>query len=105
MTADIQTKTAARSDDTSAGLGLFVIFVMAILIVTGAVALLALVNSWWVLGAVFAVHLGVTAIVTAAIAAAVSGRMLTVSRSDGEPARTDRRPNTRSQREAAAAHL
>lgn len=54
-------------DDSSQGLALFVLFTLAVLIVTGAVALLALVTSWWVLGLAFAVHVLFTVIVGTAV--------------------------------------
>jgi hypothetical protein len=37
---------------------MFVVFSVAVLFVTGAVALLALVGFWWMLGAAFEVHAG-----------------------------------------------
>lgn len=49
--------TAARpSDDRGYGLAMFLIFAAAALIVTGAVAVLELVDSWWMFGIAFAVH-------------------------------------------------
>lgn len=57
----------ASVDDSGQGQALFVLFTMAVLIVTGAVALLALVTSWWVLGLAFAVHVLFTVIVGTAV--------------------------------------
>ena len=54
------------ADDRGYGLAMFLIFAAA-LIVTGAVALLALVGSWSMLGVAFAVHVVMTALVTLAI--------------------------------------
>ena len=50
-------------DDSPQGLAMFVIFTAAVLFVTGAVALLALVGSWWMLGLAFAIHAAATAVV------------------------------------------
>ncbi len=50
-------------DDSAQGLAMFVIFTGAVLFVTGAVALLALVGSWWMLGVAFAIHAAMTAVV------------------------------------------
>jgi len=57
----------AAGDDSGQGLALIVLFTAAVLVVTGAVAFLALATSWWVLGVVFAVHVLVTVIVGTAI--------------------------------------
>ena len=54
---------------------MFLIFAAAALIVTGAVALLALVGSWWMLGVAFAVHVAMTAAVTLTIVGAMNGRL------------------------------
>jgi hypothetical protein len=35
---------------------MFVIFTTAVLLVTGAVVLVALVGGWWIVGAAFAIH-------------------------------------------------
>ena len=63
MSAKSRKTTLAPADDSRYGLVMFVVFSAAVLFVTGAVALLALVGSWWMLGAAFAVHVGVTAVV------------------------------------------
>lgn len=70
--------TASPSiDDSGQGQALFVLFVMAVLFVTGAVALLALVTSWWLLGLAFGVHVLVTTIVSAAVFTVLSSGKLT----------------------------
>jgi hypothetical protein len=51
-------------EDSAQGLAMFVIFTGAVLFVTGTVALLALVGSWWMLGVAFAMHAAMTAVVT-----------------------------------------
>lgn len=61
-------------DDTGLGLVMFLIFTAAVLIVTGAVALLALVNSWWVLGVAFAVYIAMTTVVMLTVVHALSSR-------------------------------
>ena len=65
---------AALADDSSSGLMLFVLFTIAVLVVTGAVALLALLNSWWALGLAFGVHVLVTIVVGSALFAVLSGK-------------------------------
>jgi hypothetical protein len=57
----------ASADDSGQGLGLFVLFTVAVLVVTVAVGFLALLTSWWVLGVVFGLHVLVTAIVGTAV--------------------------------------
>lgn len=47
-------------DDSGLGLALFLIFITAVLVITGAVAFLTLFNSWWMLGLVFGLDLLVT---------------------------------------------
>jgi hypothetical protein len=55
--------TIAVADDSGTGLAMFVIFTVACLIVTGAVAMLALIDTWWVLELAFGIHLIMTAVV------------------------------------------
>lgn len=50
-------------DDRGLGLVLFVVFVGAVLFMTGVVAFLALSAAWWVLGLVYGVDLLVTSVV------------------------------------------
>ncbi|MGH2885623.1 MAG: hypothetical protein ACRDPA_23475 [Solirubrobacteraceae bacterium] len=66
-------RASEPADDSGQGLAMLVIFTAAALIVTGAVALLALVNSWWMLGVAFAVHVAMTAVVMLAILHAMAG--------------------------------
>lgn len=61
-------------DDSRDGLAMFVIFTAAVLIVTSAVALIALVGGWWILGVAFAIHVLMTAIVVATIVSVMDGR-------------------------------
>lgn len=67
-------RASESADDRGQGLALFVIFTMAVLIVTGAVALLALVDSWWMLGVAFAVDITVTTFVVLTIYRILAGR-------------------------------
>lgn len=53
----------AVDDDSGLGLTLFVVFVSAVLLLTGAVAFLAVFTAWWMLGLVFGVDLLVTGVV------------------------------------------
>lgn len=62
----------ALRDDRGTGLAMFVIFTAACLIVTGAVAMLALINTWWVLGLAFGIHVIMTACVGFAVFNALS---------------------------------
>lgn len=55
------------ADDSGQGLALFVLFTVAVLLSTGAVAFLALLTSWWALGVVFGLHALVTVIVGTAV--------------------------------------
>jgi membrane protein implicated in regulation of membrane protease activity len=64
---------------------MFLIFAAAALIVTDAVALLALVGSWWMLGVAFAVHVAMTALVTLTIVGAMNGRGFAISDSRKTP--------------------
>ena len=104
MTAETQGGAPIAADDSGVGLAMFLVFSVAILIVTGAVALLALVDSWWMLGLAFLVHVVMTAIVTTTIVRAVSARTLAVSRVDGE-APAGSRPEVRSPRRPVVAHF
>ncbi len=61
-------------DDTGSGLAMFLIFTAAVLIVTGAVALLAVVGTWWMLGVTFAIDLSMTTIVVLTIVFVMDGR-------------------------------
>jgi hypothetical protein len=61
-------------DDSGAGLVMFVIFTSAVLIVTGAVVLVALVGGWWIVGVAFAIHVLMTAVVVATIVSVMNGR-------------------------------
>ena len=55
--------TIALADDRSTGLAMFVIFIVACLVVTGAVAMLALIDTWWVLGLAFGTQVIMTIVV------------------------------------------
>ena len=54
---------------------MLVIFTGAVLFVTGAVALLALVGSWWMLGVAFAIHAATTAVRVLTILHVMAGPM------------------------------
>ena len=60
------------ADDSGQSLGLFALFTVAVLMVTGAVGFLALLTSWWVMGVVFGVHVLFTAIVGTAVFSVLS---------------------------------
>lgn len=60
-TGDVAPAPSSTSlDDSGLGLALFLIFITAVLVITGAVAFLTLFNSWWMLGLVFGMDLLVT---------------------------------------------
>lgn len=98
-----QGTTLARTDDSGYGLVMFVVFSSAVLFVTGAVALLALVGSWWMLGAAFALHAGSTAIVTFVVLHAMGGPAVAIPWSDAQDAREAAR-RVRQRRAVIAAH-
>ena len=60
-------------DDSVQGLAMLVNFTGAVLFVTGAVALLALVGSGWMLGVAFAIHAAMTAVVMLTIVHVMAG--------------------------------
>ncbi len=66
------------ADDTGSGHAMFLIFTTAVLTVTGAVALLALVDAWWMLAVAFTVDLSMTAVVVLTIVYAMDGRAPTI---------------------------
>ena len=94
-------RTSESADDSGDGLAMFVIFTGAVLIVTGAVALLALVDSWWMLGVAFGIHVVMTAVVVLAILHAMAGRTRTIAaHNELAPARAgrfERQPRTRTE--------
>lgn len=79
--------TAARGDlqldavfdDSRGGLAMFLIFTAAVLIVTGAVALVALVGGWWMVALAFVIHVLMTTVVVATIARVMDDRASTAS--------------------------
>ncbi len=93
-----------QADDSGAGLAMLLVFSVAILTVTGAVALLALVHAWWMLGLAFAVHVGMTAIVTTTIVRSMSARTPTEGRVGSEAAPTGSRADVPSPRRPVAVH-
>ncbi len=79
------TAPAPATDDSRLGLALFLIFTAAVLLITSAVAFLALFTAWWVLGLVFGLDLLVTFGVGAAVFTALGDGKLTAKRSPREP--------------------
>jgi membrane protein implicated in regulation of membrane protease activity len=75
----LQTKTdsSGSDDDSASGEAMSLIFTGAVLIVTGAVALLALVSTWWMLGVAFAIHVIMTTVVILTILYVMDGRAQT----------------------------
>lgn len=84
-------------DDSGAGLAMFAIFTTAVLIVTGAVVLVALVGGWWILAVAFAIHALMTTVVLVTIISVMNGRpgpALTAHRPRLSAARPDPRPRS-----------
>jgi len=75
---DPHAQPSLAADDTGSGLAMFLIFTAAVLTVTGAVALLAVVDAWWMLPLVFAVDLSMTAVVVLTIVYVMDGRAQTI---------------------------
>jgi membrane protein implicated in regulation of membrane protease activity len=91
----LDTRTAGPADDSGDGLLMFFVFIAAVLTSTGAVALIALAGTWWVLGLGFAIHAVVTALVVLTIVHVMAGRVrLTAERDRPRPA-PDARPGAR----------
>jgi len=88
-------QAAVALDDSGAGLAMFVIFTTAVLIVTGAVVLVALVGGWWIVGFAFAIHVLMTAVVMATIVSVMNGRASAeTDRVPVESRRHETRPST-----------
>jgi membrane protein implicated in regulation of membrane protease activity len=82
-------------DDSGAGLAMFAIFTTAVLIVTGAVVLVALVGGWWILAVAFAIHALMTTVVLVTIISVMNGRPGPGShRAPAETFRRETRPTT-----------
>jgi hypothetical protein len=62
------------ADDTHDGLAMLLVFIVAVLTVTGAVAALAVIGTWWTLGFVVAVHAIATVVVGLTIVWVMTGR-------------------------------
>jgi hypothetical protein len=62
------------ADDTRDGLAMLLVFIVAVLIVTGAVAALAVIGTWWMLGLVVGVHALATVVVGLTIVWVMTGR-------------------------------
>jgi hypothetical protein len=80
-------RSVAGPDDSGAGLAMFLIFTAAVLIVTGAVAVVALVGTWWMLAVGFAMHVAMTIVVVLTIVEVMAGRdhVLVRRRRSGRP--------------------
>lgn len=62
------------ADDSRDGLAMLFVFIVAVLTVTGAVAVLAVTDTWFVLGLVVGVHGVTTVVVALTIVWVMSGR-------------------------------
>ena len=65
--SDPHPKPAGPDDDAGGGLLMLFVFIAAVLTSTGAVALIALAGTWWMLGVGFAIHVAMTAAVVLTI--------------------------------------
>jgi hypothetical protein len=83
------TTIVSIDDDRGLGLALFLVFIVACLLVIDAVALLALVPAWWVLGFAFGVHALMTGAVLLAVFNALSGGALGLGGGVYDPAEPD----------------
>jgi len=91
-----QTRSVAGPDDSGAGLAMFLIFTAAVLIVTGAVAVVALVGTWWMLAVGFAVHVAMTIVVVLTIVEVMAGHAhMIVGRRGAPPVQGGRRFHVR----------
>ena len=83
----LDTRAVGPGDDSGDGLLMFFVFTAAVLTSTGAVALIALVGTWWMLGLGFAVHAVMTGLVVLTIVDVMAGRArFTVERDRPRPA-------------------
>ncbi len=62
------------ADDTRDGLAMLLVFIVAVLTVTGAVAALAVIGTWWMLGLVVGIHGIATVVVGLTIVWVMTGR-------------------------------
>jgi len=74
MTLRMHPGESASVDDSLVGQAMFAVFTVSCLFVTGAVAILALINTWWLLAVAFAFHVLITTIVGLVVGRALSGR-------------------------------
>jgi hypothetical protein len=94
---DLNTRPAGPAGDTGGGLVLFLVFTAALLGSTGAVVLIALVGTWWMLGFGFAIHVAMTAMVVLTILHVMAGRARAISDRDRPSPAPDRRLEARPQ--------
>jgi membrane protein implicated in regulation of membrane protease activity len=88
--------------DSGDGLLMFFVFIAAVLTSTGAVALIALVDTWWALGLGFAIHVVMTALVVLTIVQVMAGRARATTERDRPWSIPDARPGAQRSRPATA---
>ncbi len=76
---------------------MFLVFIVAVLASTGAVVLIALVGTWWMLGFGFAIHMIVTAVVLLTVVHVMTGRARARTERDRPSPAPDNRVGTRPQ--------
>ena len=67
-------RSVGLADDTGDGTLMFFVFISAVLTSTAAVAVIALVGTWWMLGVGFAIHVIMTVVVVLTIMHAMARR-------------------------------
>jgi uncharacterized membrane protein len=99
MTAPNPTNASAgsRAADSGDGLLMFLVFIAAVGISTGAVVLIALAGTWWILGFGFAIHAIMTAVVLTTIVHVMAGRARARAERDRPSPAPDSRLGTRPQ--------
>lgn len=85
VTPELNTRLPGPNGDEGDGLFMFVVFTTALLTSTGAVALIAILDEWWVLGVGLAIHAIMTAIVVLTIAQVIAGRHRSIADRDALP--------------------
>jgi membrane protein implicated in regulation of membrane protease activity len=91
---DPSTRRSAPVEDSNGGLAMFLIFTAAALTATGAVALLAVVGTFWMLGVAFAVHVAMTTVVVLTILHVAGASRPIADRDRPSPVEDRRLPHT-----------
>ncbi|MGH2869403.1 MAG: hypothetical protein ACRDNK_17800 [Solirubrobacteraceae bacterium] len=90
-------RPAGVADDSGDGLLMFLMFTAAVLISTGAVVLIAVVGTWWILGFGFGIHVILTVVVMLTIVHVMTGRARAIADRDPHSSVPDSRLEARPQ--------